>query len=87
MPYISKSKREFIDPALDSFKFMTFDSADIDIGTLNYIITRILLMTKPERYSDYNSLVGVLECVKLELYRRVVSEFEDKKKETNGDVY
>jgi len=31
--------------------------------------------------------VGVLECAKMELYRRVAAPYEDKKKEENGDVY
>jgi hypothetical protein len=42
---------------------------------------------KPKTYTEYNALVGVLECVKQEFYRRAVSSYEDKKKEGNGDVY
>jgi hypothetical protein len=39
------------------------------------------------RYADYNAVIGALEACKLEFYRRVVSLYEDKKKEINGDVY
>jgi len=44
------------------------------------------LPPKPS-YSDYNALVGVLECAKLEFYRRAVAAYEDKKIKENGDVY
>lgn len=56
-------------------------------GELNYAITLLLLGTGPKCYEDYNRLIGVLECVKLEFYRRAVAPYEDKKKEENGDVY
>ena len=38
-------------------------------------------------YVKLNELIGVLECAKLELYRRVASPYEDEKVESNGDVY
>ncbi len=39
------------------------------------------------RYSKINSLIGVLECAKLELYRRVAAPYENDKIDENGDVY
>jgi hypothetical protein len=38
-------------------------------------------------YSKINEVIGVLECAKQELYRRVASPYEDSKKEANGDVF
>lgn len=38
-------------------------------------------------YKDYNEVIGVLECVKQELYRRLIAPYEDKKKDENGDVF
>jgi hypothetical protein len=35
----------------------------------------------------HHNVVGVLECCKLELYRRLVSKYEDIKILLNGDVY
>ena len=55
-------------------------------GELNYIITRILKETYPLRYFNLNRAVGVLECCKLEFYRRVAAPYEDTKIEQNGDV-
>ena len=56
-------------------------------GHLNYIITRLLLNTEPVNYKDFNAIIGVLESVKLEFYRRKVSLYEDIKIKENGDVY
>jgi hypothetical protein len=59
-------------------------------GELNYHITvavKDYLESKNISYSTLNEVVGVLECVKQELYRRVVSPYEDLKRNTNGDVY
>lgn len=35
----------------------------------------------------HRTILGVLECVKLELYRRVAAPYEDRKIEENGDVF
>ena len=62
-------------------------------GELNYLITREIVnylglrLGVVPRYSDYNEVVGVLESVKLEMYRRLVSTYEDSKIEENGDVF
>lgn len=85
MPYIKKEMREGIDyiiqPATDLI------AKTKNQGVLNYIITKMFLATEPKRYKDYNALIGLLECCKLELYRRLIAEYEDKKKEAEGDVY
>tara|TARA_B110001454_G_C12559953_1_gene367232 strand:+ start:229 stop:549 length:321 start_codon:yes stop_codon:yes gene_type:complete len=57
-------------------------------GTLNYMITRLVhwwLGDNPN-YERYNAAIGVLECAKLELYRRKISPYEDEKIKENGDV-
>jgi len=87
MPYIKKNCRVDIDTALDRMPEFYGSFECLESGELNYLITKILLSTKPKRYEDYNKLVGVLECVKLELYRKRISKYEDKKCEENGEVY
>ena len=37
-------------------------------------------------YQTYNDIVGVLDCAKMEIYRRLVAKYEDAKVEENGDV-
>lgn len=58
-------------------------------GELNYKITKLLLAYLGEHpnYERFNAVVGVLECAKLELYRRMVVPYEDAKREEIGDVY
>ena len=98
MPYIDREQRELIDGpsdytvpvGLDTFiyKMRTISTNSPLPGTLNYIITRLVhwyLGDKPN-YERYNAAIGVLECAKLELYRRKVSPYEDEKIKENGDV-
>lgn len=59
----------------------------LPIGSLNYLITNILLAKDPKSYTDYNALIGVIECCKLEFYRRAVAAYEDEKIAENSDVY
>jgi hypothetical protein len=82
MPYIKKEERGYIDHLLEPLADFKLDS-----GKLNYVITKILLFQKPECYDDYNSLIGTLECVKQEFYRRQIGPYEDEAKKRNGDVY
>lgn len=59
-------------------------------GELNYFITtKILNYLKMcgISYSSINEVIGVLECAKLELYRRSAAQYEDEKISENGDVY
>ena len=60
-------------------------------GELNYLITTTVdaYLNDPEietvRYARLNEVIGVLECAKLELYRRVVAQYENKKIAKLGD--
>lgn len=59
-------------------------------GELNYFISTLVnwyINEKGKNYSTLNEVIGVLECAKLELYRRVIAPYEDIKIEDNGDVY
>jgi len=86
MPYIKK---------LDRTKFypLIYDIADKikSEGELNYAITCIILEylnnNRPNSYALLNKIIGVLECIKQEFYRRMVIPYEEKKIEENGEVY
>ena len=59
-------------------------------GELNFAITRIVdsyLERVGLRYEHINAVIGVLECAKLEAYRRIAAPYEDSKCTANGDVY
>lgn len=89
MPYIVPNHRININEEID--KIITTILAEIPtekrVGAANYTITRILLgILKPQNYSEMNATIGVLECAKLEMYRRLVGPYEDKAIEKNGDL-
>lgn len=92
MPYIKQEFRDRIDPALDSLiEVLTYDLEDTlgNAGTLNYIITRLIVSQAGDEptYRAVNNTIGILECAKLEFYRRYAAPYEDEKAHDNGDVY
>jgi len=89
MPYIPKNQRQDYDAAITNL-LSTFDDADVleAPGILNYIVSKIahkLFDARPS-YRMANTLIGILECIKLELYRRPISQYEDVKLEEHGDI-
>lgn len=83
MPYIKRERRNAIQ--------ITQNERPQTVGELNYLITDILTWWMADadgsNYEIINSAIGVLECAKQELYRRMAAPYEDKKAEENGDVY
>jgi len=81
MPYIDTDARTRIDSG----------EPPGDPGELNYAVSRLiddyLVRRGRLRYSHLNEVIGVLECAKLELYRRLAAPYEDLKREESGDVY
>ena len=58
-------------------------------GNLNYTVTNLMesaIELGGKNYATINSLVGMLECCKMELYRRLAANYEDLKVMENGDV-
>lgn len=59
-------------------------------GELNYAFASLIikyLSFDNESYTRYNDCIGALECCKLEIYRRLIAKYEDKKIQENGDVF
>jgi hypothetical protein len=86
MPYIKQAYRQEYDLLVKSIVLHDYHNA----GELNFLITKMLnefIAQNGLSYSTLNELVGMLECAKLELYRRVAAPYEDQKKFDNGDVY
>jgi hypothetical protein len=81
VPYIEPHMREF-----SVFKRLR-EVPKLPAGELNYAITQLLLSQKPECYDDYNTLIGVLESVKLEFYRKAIVPYEEEKCRMNGEVF
>jgi hypothetical protein len=85
VPYITQDARSRIEAG----------EAPRSAGELNYALTRLVDSYLSRRagsegrlrYDHLNEVIGVLECAKLELYRRVAAPYEDQKRLESGDVY
>jgi len=86
MPYIDSDQRSDLD------KIVSLTPPDLLSGELNYLITKILMkqynegMSGPS-YISILKILGTLEAVKLEFYRRVAAPYEAAKCMDNGDVF
>lgn len=81
MPYIEPHRRVILN---------NHDDNPQTIGEMNYLITRQIqfwLKGRKESYTNYNEVMGMLECIKQEFWSRAVRPYEEKKKKENGDVY
>ena len=93
MPYIKKSQQMKYDEAISKIVHelnLEGVTAMYPSGHLNYIISKIIndtLKRQGLRYQNINSIIGALDCCKMELYRRIASPYEDLKIQENGDVY
>jgi hypothetical protein len=83
MPYIIKEDRW----PLEHLIIQLGDRIN-DPAKLNYVISCLAhkLARRGGNYSAYNAVIGALECAKLEMYRRLVAPYEDKKIIENGDL-
>jgi hypothetical protein len=101
MPYVKQTERDELDPLIEKLAQEVYRIAghwshpDVAVGQmggrLNYCVTklalRVLELGGKTSYSTLKSIMGDLECAKLEFYRRAVSKYEDGAVERNGDVY
>lgn len=79
MPYIKPEDRKRLEAGEDPQ----------NPGELNYLITVMLLKylkQKGKNYAHLNEVMGVLNCVTHEFYRRWAGPYEDEKIKENGDV-
>jgi len=83
MPYIDKAIRQRVNWLIDNL-YGEMISAGVK-GTLNYFLFR-LAKRCCRNYGDYSRFIAELECAKMEIYRRQLAPYEDKKIEENGDV-
>lgn len=80
MPYIKKKQRDRLSSLLESIV-----STEIkDAGELNYIVTCLvqdyIVSSGRQNYQGMNDVIGVLECAKLELYRRLIADLSQHMK-------
>lgn len=84
MPYIRTEQREKVNKSIEDIVSLIGTT-----GELNYVITRLFhkfILKCTLCYDMLNSMIGVLECAKLELYRMVAAPYENKKRFDNGCI-
>lgn len=88
MPYIKVEERSRYEEVIRQLVELLSSIAEEDRdGHVNYVVTVLLKrLYQPPKYKRYNKAMGVLECIKQEFYRRVVSPYEDQKIRESGDV-
>ena len=90
MPYIDPELRPRWDAVVEKFESVIDEFHSIKAGELNYLLTKIVYswfrISNPS-YDRIQAVVGLLECVKQEFYRRVAVPYEDRKKKEEGDVF
>lgn len=91
MPYIEKKAREQFEREVETLVHkLSWDKVNepVSVGEVNFVLSSIIWKvwaTKPS-YTLGNNLIGALECVKQEFYRRQLAPYEDKKIAENGDI-
>ncbi len=88
MPYIARKDRQQYQDILNSLAQMVPQDRMLRPGHMNYIISLLIekVYGKDLRYADHNEVVGFLQCIALEFYRRKTAPYEDKKIEEEGDL-
>jgi hypothetical protein len=79
MPYIEEGRREAI----------RIGDEPRNEGELNYLISLTVhryIAARKINYATFNEVIGVLNCVLMELYRQVAAPYEDYKRMLNGSV-
>ena len=78
----------YIDP-LERPKIAATLPVGLSTGQLNFLLSDLIdqWIGEVPNYDKLNSAIGVLECCLQEVYRRVVTKFEDRKILENGDVF
>jgi len=100
MPYIKRDQRDKYKKFLIEASHII--NAKTPSGDLNYIITNLIhlagnlkieidlrefsLIHEKLSYARLNELIGVLECVKQEFYRKIITPYEEKKEKENGRI-
>lgn len=92
MPYIKQEDRKYFTDCLKQMVSLILDPTKFGTrakaGVLNYLFTVMVksVLDDDMRYDTANSLIGALECCKLELYRRYIAPYEDEAIKRNGDL-
>ena len=91
MPYLQNNDKDSIDNqgGIDVCeKFSAMEITDF-AGALNYLNDKIVktwIEKNGKKYFIFAVIAGTLVCCILEIYRRLIAPYEDKKISENGDI-
>lgn len=83
MPYITMEERAAL---LDTDLVLPIPHTPGELTYLLSLVCTSYAKKKGSRYQQWCEILGSLEATKLELQRRYIGPYEQKKLETNGDV-
>lgn len=86
MPYCTQMERQRMSSALESLCAAISVNPAESAGQITWIITKLIARFFSGRYYVRATGFGVLECAKMELYRRRDAVKEDEAIKKNGDV-
>lgn len=89
MPYIKPEDRVPYDKPLERIVDL-LEASEYHPGHMNFVVSYLvnaLLGEEGMSYSHGCKWVGTLECAKLEIYRKLMVKYEDKKCNENGEVF
>ena len=88
MPYINRKDRTPYQSLLNELATIVPIDPRQRPGHMNYIISLLINKVYGDkmRYSDHNEVVGLLNCVQQEFYRRFTVPYEDQKIAEQGDL-
>ncbi len=88
MPYIKPDSRMKYQEGIDSLLGAFNETDELKVGDVNYVVSTLVweLFKNKYSYTQANNLIGALECVKQEFYRRMVVPYEEEKIKENGDI-
>lgn len=91
MPYVNRESRAFWRAEAAQAQQMGLEvqhRPEGSMGVMNYLISLMVdgFLGPSPSYARFNEAIGLLESVKLELYRRRVAPYEDTKIAENGDL-
>ena len=89
MPYIKESDREDINWIVDNLAARLSEKRMT--GNLNYFLyklfAKLVKLNVIHNYETMSRFIAELEACKLEIYRKKIAPYEEKKILENGDVY
>ncbi len=88
MPYIARKDRPQYQEIINELASRVPKDRMARPGHINYIVSLLIekVYGKELRYADHNEVVGVLNCIALEFYRKKTAPYEDIKIKEEGDL-